>query len=599
MRQDSGSSKSWFIQTCQGTNGPFTASQLQRLAASGKLTRDDLVRREDSENWRAAGQVKGLHFGGTSESALEQPPVPSAQQAQPAVAITPVYVATMVAESQAPVPRKKVWFKKVSAAAVAALLLLMGLAIGIWSLNSSKEAASFATDNSSDAQEFLQEAQRIAVSSTLKPVDRAVELSQIVKHLKLCGLQGQAQQTYVECKRQFALLNAEERKAASTRVAENLADADLIDDARHIVSLAGRPNAAPGRLVIAVARRGDANAAVSLLMNSDDRSLYKQAINAMTLCAAAQEADKNLITEAGFRLLLDKTKEAAEQISIVNDRADRYEEIAVALLRSRFYDSTPGSKDNSTIDGITKLFDTTKLDRSRADYHFSNTFYWIARRRAIEGQHHKALAMADRAGSGAFYQTALLIGVAHELAAVGKSAEVEAILQKCPQFAYEALHGETGVVTFGRHDALILGYYSLANARLEAGDRQAAKRYVLKALELIESNIDFQRRQVMRSCLAVALARAGDADHATAMCENMKSSVNRQARQQIAIVHAMCGRVEQAQTLALEGETPSERIGNLCSLAIASACLDRAGYPNPYEFEWRSLKRNFVSYLLQ
>lgn len=50
----------WYCKKDGSESKPLTAGKLRQLACEGKLKRDDLVRRGDSENWVRAGTVKGL-----------------------------------------------------------------------------------------------------------------------------------------------------------------------------------------------------------------------------------------------------------------------------------------------------------------------------------------------------------------------------------------------------------------------------------------------------------------------------------------------------------------------------------------------------------
>src|SRR5262245_46780041 len=65
------------------THGPVSGIQLRELVASGNLGRDDLVRREDSENWAPAGTIRGLFAdpAQTSNESHKAPLNPSAASA--------------------------------------------------------------------------------------------------------------------------------------------------------------------------------------------------------------------------------------------------------------------------------------------------------------------------------------------------------------------------------------------------------------------------------------------------------------------------------------------------------------------------------------
>ncbi|MEX0728186.1 MAG: DUF4339 domain-containing protein [Planctomycetaceae bacterium] len=52
--------KKWMCMLNDQESGPFTSEQLKKLAQSGNLKPDDLVRLEDQQKWRQASSVKGL-----------------------------------------------------------------------------------------------------------------------------------------------------------------------------------------------------------------------------------------------------------------------------------------------------------------------------------------------------------------------------------------------------------------------------------------------------------------------------------------------------------------------------------------------------------
>ena len=61
-------SQGWYYKLDGEKRGPVPAAELKRLAATGKLGPDDVVRREDMTEWMTAGQVKGL-FAATAAAA--------------------------------------------------------------------------------------------------------------------------------------------------------------------------------------------------------------------------------------------------------------------------------------------------------------------------------------------------------------------------------------------------------------------------------------------------------------------------------------------------------------------------------------------------
>src|SRR5437899_6149789 len=50
----------WFVARNKQKLGPYPASQLKQMAASGQLRPDDMVLREGEGKWTTAGSVKGL-----------------------------------------------------------------------------------------------------------------------------------------------------------------------------------------------------------------------------------------------------------------------------------------------------------------------------------------------------------------------------------------------------------------------------------------------------------------------------------------------------------------------------------------------------------
>ena len=61
----------WFINEGVNTYGPFSASQLRKLATEQKITRDTRVKRSTDEKWMRASRIKGL-FEPTAERENKQ-----------------------------------------------------------------------------------------------------------------------------------------------------------------------------------------------------------------------------------------------------------------------------------------------------------------------------------------------------------------------------------------------------------------------------------------------------------------------------------------------------------------------------------------------
>lgn len=59
---------SWYIERQGKQFGPYTGTKLKGLAASGRLQRTDLVRRDDQPTWMAAAKIKGLFAVGDTAS---------------------------------------------------------------------------------------------------------------------------------------------------------------------------------------------------------------------------------------------------------------------------------------------------------------------------------------------------------------------------------------------------------------------------------------------------------------------------------------------------------------------------------------------------
>lgn len=66
----------WFVVRDGKELGPFSSHQLKQMAADGKLTPDDLVRRGDMKASRKAGNVKGLFQSSASRSSPPDLPEP-------------------------------------------------------------------------------------------------------------------------------------------------------------------------------------------------------------------------------------------------------------------------------------------------------------------------------------------------------------------------------------------------------------------------------------------------------------------------------------------------------------------------------------------
>ena len=62
----------WFIKVLDETKGPFTASEIRKMAASGELKPDYWIRKGTSEDWKSAQSVKGIEFG-TNNLTLSSP----------------------------------------------------------------------------------------------------------------------------------------------------------------------------------------------------------------------------------------------------------------------------------------------------------------------------------------------------------------------------------------------------------------------------------------------------------------------------------------------------------------------------------------------
>ncbi len=67
---------SWFIERQGKETGPYSGQQLKELAASGKLRRTDLVRRQDQPKAVPAERVNGLFPSGDGKAQTVPPPIP-------------------------------------------------------------------------------------------------------------------------------------------------------------------------------------------------------------------------------------------------------------------------------------------------------------------------------------------------------------------------------------------------------------------------------------------------------------------------------------------------------------------------------------------
>lgn len=75
--------KRWYYTTGGKRYGPITTTELKELANTGRLSTDDLVRREDTAKWRKAGSVEGL-FPASSAQPPDLPPRPASTSEFPA-----------------------------------------------------------------------------------------------------------------------------------------------------------------------------------------------------------------------------------------------------------------------------------------------------------------------------------------------------------------------------------------------------------------------------------------------------------------------------------------------------------------------------------
>jgi hypothetical protein len=66
----------WYVQILGEEHGPHTANEIRRMAASGHICPDYLVRRNETGDWKLAESIKGLAFGQRGDP-IEMGPVPS------------------------------------------------------------------------------------------------------------------------------------------------------------------------------------------------------------------------------------------------------------------------------------------------------------------------------------------------------------------------------------------------------------------------------------------------------------------------------------------------------------------------------------------
>lgn len=83
----------WFIQLGEKCNGPFTSSQIRKLAAQSKITPDTLLRRETDSDYFPASRIQNL-FNSVQPASVNEPAVSFAAYSEP----TETSVADSVAE---------------------------------------------------------------------------------------------------------------------------------------------------------------------------------------------------------------------------------------------------------------------------------------------------------------------------------------------------------------------------------------------------------------------------------------------------------------------------------------------------------------------
>jgi len=66
----------WYYKKDDNEHGPLSHEQLKERAESGQLGRDDLVRREDMEDWMRVSEVEGLLETASQAESNEPPPLP-------------------------------------------------------------------------------------------------------------------------------------------------------------------------------------------------------------------------------------------------------------------------------------------------------------------------------------------------------------------------------------------------------------------------------------------------------------------------------------------------------------------------------------------
>ena len=49
-------------------HGPYTVEVVKRMAASGRITPDDSLKRGEKGEWKRAASFQGLHFGRAAEN---------------------------------------------------------------------------------------------------------------------------------------------------------------------------------------------------------------------------------------------------------------------------------------------------------------------------------------------------------------------------------------------------------------------------------------------------------------------------------------------------------------------------------------------------
>ena len=69
----------FFVNVMGEVSGPFTASQIRDLAASGRLFPDSFVRKGINGKWRGADRVKGLRFS-NQQNATKKPNVETGRE---------------------------------------------------------------------------------------------------------------------------------------------------------------------------------------------------------------------------------------------------------------------------------------------------------------------------------------------------------------------------------------------------------------------------------------------------------------------------------------------------------------------------------------